>query len=592
MPVDQVADWGADAISAAVLNAADAPPADERPAPSPKKDKTKLEQCPITPLGVEGEIYWYLDAMRQLRALKPKDHSRLGICSLFGTELNLLKKHWPRLNKDGDVNGFKPEVVAEDLMVACARRGVWNAAERIRGPGAWAGDEGELIMHCGDTILAGKDWHTPGLIGRHVYPAAPGGPRPIEGYVPAGELSPGYELLELLESWSWRRGSTDARLLLGWIGAAIMAAASDWRPMTWITGDSATGKSTLMKAIWLVLGEAIIKAEEPTPAGIWQRIGHASLPVAIDELEAEEDNRRAKALIKLARIAASGGVVLRGGADHQGSSFTARSAFLFSSILVPPLPNQDRNRMAILELDALADGAMPPDITPARMSRIGIALRRRIVQGWPRFTETLELYKRALAKHGHAGRGADQFGTLLAAGDLLLHDDVPDEGTLEDWGSGLAKKDLAEASEDIPDHERCLTHLLTSSLDVYRGGAKRQVGDWIAKAAAPEKTWGEDADDNPDAANRHLATYGLRVLAAHDPARAALAVANSHQGLAQLFRETHWAGRSGTSGVWVQALRRIEGAQALSPVRFNNVPARATAIPLAAILEVKDGASM
>ena len=44
------------------------------------------------------------------------------------------------------------------------------------------------------------------------------------------------------------------------------------------------------------------------------------------------------------------------------------------------------------------------------------------------------------------------------------------------------------------------------------------------------------------------------------PAPHYLAIANAHAALAQLFTNTHWAGKSGALGVWVQALRRVPGA--------------------------------
>jgi len=70
-----------------------------------------------------------------------------------------------------------------------------------------------------------------------------------------------------------------------------------------------------------------------------------------------------------------------------------------------------------------------------------------------------------------------------------------------------------------------------------------------------------------------------------------LAVANSHQGLSQLFRGTHWADRSGASGVWVQSLRRIPGAMPHAGLRFNGHYARATIVPIERVLSVEGGES-
>ena len=124
----------------------------------------------------------------------------------------------------------------------------------------------------------------------------------------------------------------DARLLLGWIGSAMMGAYLNYRPLAWITGDSKTGKSTLQELLGWVLGGALLQSPDASEAAVRQVLGQQSLPVAIDEAEAEEDNRKLLALVKLARIAASAsGDIMRGGQDHQGHQFQAKTCFLFSS---------------------------------------------------------------------------------------------------------------------------------------------------------------------------------------------------------------------------------------------------------------------
>jgi hypothetical protein len=196
-----------------------------------------------------------------------------------------------------------------------------------------------------------------------------------------------------------------------------------------------------------VIGEsAMVKASDATAAGLWQAVGHASLPVALDELESEEDNRKNSNIIKLARHAASGGQTLRGGSDHKGTDFTVRSAFLFSSILMPPMLGQDVSRMAVLQLNALA-GVSPPALEPVLLAQFGAIFRRRILDHWHRFPELLESWRQALSTKGHSGRSADQFGTLMACADLLLSDFMPDGDSLEEWTELLKRSTLSEAED-------------------------------------------------------------------------------------------------------------------------------------------------
>lgn len=564
------------------------------------------EGCPVTPLGKQGDLYYYLDAGRELQAIRDDKHGGLKVAGLFGDKKDVLYESWPRYNAAKEVTGWNARRCAEDLMAACSainrKMGPWNPFGRVRGAGAWLGENGELVIHTGIALCivggehdtsgrsSGERWMPPGVFGRSVYPTAPLSPRPTAEPQPAGEDGPAGELLKLIRSWNWRRGETDAMLLLGWIGAAMLAGALKWRPMIWITGRRYTGKTTLRQDLLEYIFDGdLLSVSDTSRAAIWQQLQYAALPVAIDELEADADNRRASGVIQLARQATSGGVIIRGSAEGHSVNYLARSCFLLSSILVPPLTGQDRSRMAILELDKLAKDQKPPPMAPRHLREIGAGLRRRLIDGWPRWPETLEAYRMTLIEAGHEGRGADQFGTLLAAADLLLYDQPASGDELSEWGERLNVRALAERSDDEDDEVRCLNHLLSSIIDPYRQGTRRTVAQWVAVAA------GNTGDDDPatrtgtpEEAATVIGTYGLKIVVDDGGGAAThryLAVANSSQGLAGLFTGTHWAGASGRTAVWIQALRRLPGV--IVPNRaywFAGVSARATLIPLEVVL--------
>lgn len=560
----------------------DAAPPQQVKKKKPRGGQLLPKDCPVTALGIGGNDFYYLDVSRQLKVLRPSDHSRLGVLALFGRRNDYLYDKWPRFSKDGELVGWTPDKVAENLMAAADAAGVIDVTETVRGPGAWRDQDGGLVIHCGDAIYSGGQTLPPGSIGRYIYPAAAEKPKPapLKAGTDAAE-----ELLSLLKTWNWRRPEIDPYLLLGWIGAALIGGALKWRPCVWITGDKSTGKSTLQDdVVGAIFGPGgIVKTPDGTAASLWQKLGHASLPCDLDELEAEEDNRRNAAIIKLARVAASGGELMRGGSDHKGASFTLRSCFMFSSILIPPLQPQDASRIAILNLDSL-EGATAPSFNLRRLTEIGAQLRRRLMDGWGRLEDTLFAYRAALADAGHGGRGADVFGTLLACADLLMYDSLPSTDELEGWGERLKKSTLAEAEDDVADHEKCVAHILTSLCDVYRNGEKRQIGAWIAAAAGRNKSGAVDPE-----ANRVLASFGIKV-GADKAGKDYLYIANAHQGTAKLFSETHWNGRSGTTGVWVQALRRVPGSQPGGCIRFDGVPSRCTMIPIEHVLPEEEEA--
>lgn len=566
--------------------------------------------CPVKPLGVSGNVCWFLDTIGQLQALSPP-YARGHILALFMGREKYLYWAWPKFVKaTNSIESWRPEKVAEALVGACADKGPWNATEKVRGRGAWRSADGGLILHTGRSVFLplprteqARAPHLrlapepPGDIGGWVYPTRPEipgpWPQPIEGSENLAKL-----LLQLLKAWRWARPEIDPLLLIGWLGAAMIGGALDWRPAVFITGDKATGKSTLQDLIKRLLGDALIQAVDTSAAGIYQRLGHDSLPVAVDEMESESDTRKARAVLKLARAAASGGLMLRGGDRHEGVEFQARSCFLFSSINAPPLEPQDLSRMALLRLSPLPKGQVRPEYPDLEV--IGRMILRRMLDGWTRLPEVLAAYKAELAAGGMDGRGQATFGTLLACADIVLHDAWDEERLLvapEDHGDLVPLRELMrpalmpEFEDAIENWRLCLNHLLSTPVEVWRGGGRANVGRML------DAFWREQQEDGMafGDARKQLELAGLGLIKdpghhAHNAAACWLAVPNQAPLVAMLYQATKWGGEPG-SGVWAPALR--QGPRARDPCnpepgelwkagqhRINGVVARCTLISL------------
>lgn len=582
----------------------DAPPMGEESPPEGQysggggdgRSVVPMRDWPVRPLGRNGGTCYYLDDLNQLRALDPKEHSRNNLVSLFGRRTDMLLEVYPRKDKDGNVTGFQPEKYLDDLQRACALQGVWNPLDRVRGAGAWQGEDGELILHCGDLVIVlprfDKDgklladpWderviYAPDLIDRIVYPATPAGPKPHEKVQAPETDGPGREIISILETWNWKHPELDAYLLFGWLSAAYLGGALEWRPSCWLTGGRGTGKSTLDKAIDNLLNNCGIFVSDPTAAAIWQKLGSGSVPVILDEIEAKADNRKSQNIIELARQASSGGVIVRGGNDHNVHEFIIRSPFMFSSILVPPMEAQDRSRQVILELDPLKN-SRPPDLSPKRLRGLGKQLFRRVVDGWSRLPQAIEQYQAALQDQQLDSRACDQFGTLLAAADLALYDgDVPPERARY-WAEGIVQASKVNWGDDDKDEDEMVRHLLSSTIDPWRSGSRQTVAELL------EKAWGRNIGEYPDKdAIRALGMHGMKVAPAvmnkpaGDDNPMCLYVANKHRGLEEIFDGTHWA-----KGVWKQAVERLPNS-GIPPkaVYFGGVTSRAVQVLLEEIL--------
>ncbi len=534
---------------------------------------------PVTALGVQGPVYYYLDYLGQLADVKKHDLDRIR--GIFGGRVDLLKGEFPRWSKGSETSppqviGFDQAAAAEAMVRACTDKGVWNATERVRGLGAWPDGEGGIILHCGGAVLYKGNWKEPGEIDGYVYPSDIRTPRPLTEFISADDQSPAAELLATLKSWHWLRGDVDAYLLLGWICSALFGGALRWRPMVWLTGDAGTGKSTLQEIIGDIFGKnSLLQPAGATEAAIRQYTGQSTIPVAIDELEAEADSRRVKDVVKLARLASSGGKVIRGGQDHKASEFLVKNSYLFSSILVPDMLDQDISRIAVLDLLTLKKGSKAPKPDPKKWGRVGQALRSMVLANWDRMHDTLNAYRGALAAAGHSHRGCDQFGTLLTMADLVLFDSEPDEARLNNWSEKLSARVVQDQAQQSSDWQRCLNYLFGQQLDVFRGGEKLTVGRWILVAA------GLDDGEDMAKATHALSSIGIRVYGRKEGAQ--LAIANSHDGLARLFKDTRWYSSSASNGVWSQATRRIPSATATSALSFNMVKSRCWKFPLASI---------
>jgi hypothetical protein len=169
-------------------------------------------------------------------------------------------------------------------------------------------------------------------------------------------------------------------------------------------------------------------------------------------------------VINLARLASSGGDAHRGGQDHEGHAFKAKTCFLFSSILLPPLLQQDRNRMAILELEKIPRDAIRSSSTrPSCASRP--QLRRRLIDQWPRLDALLAKYRTALADA--SGTAADRRISSARCSRSPTCCSTTSPTTIYRGGRRLGAADtLAEKSMELADEEEAVNY---PRLDLLKG---------------------------------------------------------------------------------------------------------------------------
>lgn len=567
----------------------------DEPAPENKKiafnpkDYRLPESFPVRPLGKNGTMFYFLDSLSQFIEAKDKEINANFIRAIVGSDVFKLPQFFPKLDKDGmeKRNDWDATMGIAALMYSCAKKteenGIFSPFDMLRGRGAWLGRDGGIVYHFGDKVFScsgpfSEVWAEPGEFDGHVYAAEATLCKPAEKKEAGVEAV--LELYKDLQTWNWRN-KISARLFLGWIGAAFICGVLKWRPTIWVTGDKKTGKSTLMeRALKRLFGNNILTTANSSEASIRQQIGRSTLPVAFDELESGADPRKEVALITLARTSASGTTGSRGGSDHNAVKFEIRSCFAFSSINIPPLKPQDRDRIAVLSLNDLTNET-PPDFSEERLRKIGAVIHRRILSGWKNYDNVLNAYEVSIKDLKLDDRVVDQYGTLLACSHILLNDDVIVDDA-EEMAEEIKKFVTEDKLEAGNNSTKCVEWLMSSRANHWRSGVMTTVGKLIIEASTDSAS----GDISPSSSNDILKQHGMKIVSKESQiVKGAkcnfLFVANSHQGLSRIFENTDWIGQAGTIGGWRDALRRLPGSfKADKTVRLDGWTGLGTYIPL------------
>lgn len=530
-------------------------------------------KCPVTVLGMKGEVVYIVSATGNLHAIEKFDHPT--IVRLFAPYFNYALWAWPGMGpagKDQDGNPLPPKIkrlerdkCVQALVQEAGRRGIFDPADQKRGRGGWRTEDGEFIWHSGKHL-----WSVPyAQKGRAIVPGEIQVARPSEymGYFYAQDSaiiepwqtsigymdSPAHKILEYLQSWNWERKWLDPVLVLGWIATSLMGAALDERPIIFVTGGRGTGKSTLGDIIKAIIGRALYSTANTTAAGIYQNLKQDSRPVLVDEFEAKARGEKEQSIIELARQAYSGAKLYRGGQNHDGVEFELRCSFGFSAIIPPPLSVQDRSRMAILSLKPLANDGSAEPVIPVEWGRM---LLRQIMDGWNGFqNELLPKWRRLLHQGKFDARMQDTYGTLLAAAELLLGEGgLVTAGFPDNAGDGrLYEPDVilniqhatrAEIIDQEDKWETVIDKILSATIDNWKAGEKPTVGMTLEAF--------ERQDIAIEEARARLGLAGLGIRRAGEYSQGyALCVPKSHQALDKIFGDTDFR-----QGNWYVALKQ------------------------------------
>ncbi len=164
------------------------------------------------------------------------------------------RAHFSETRK-GDVVGWAADAAAAWLQRECKRAGLWDNRTPVRGTGTWRAGRAattDVLIHTGDTVLIGSRRHDAGLFYEGaIYPAKPAIGRPAEKPASAAECR---GLEGALANWVWDDPVAGPVLFLGFVGQALLGAATDWRSHIYIQAPWGSGKTWLSQVMQGALG--------------------------------------------------------------------------------------------------------------------------------------------------------------------------------------------------------------------------------------------------------------------------------------------------------------------------------------------------
>ena len=324
-----------------------------------------------------------------------------------------------------------------------------------------------------------------------------------------------------------------------------------------------------------MLGEFGIFIEgKTTEAGIRQTLRRDALPVVFDEAEAEDKQSamRMQSILDLARVASSGGEMIKGTTSGGSISYSVRSTFCFFAINHSINQYADESRITKLVLqkdfrqgfkDVYAKLVLEIDDTITK--EYSEAMMQRAFNNIETLMANIKTFNRAAREIFTEKRQADQLAPMLAGSYLCISTKLLTLDEAKEW---IAGEDWVEhSSKDlIRDEDKLLNTLLTMRIRYNDGTANTEasIGELISVAAHTGGVWGSDS-----LAKRELKKIGIDVEDEY------LFVANQSIPLAKLLADTPW-GKS-----WGQQLKNLKGSeQAPNKTYAPGINSRGTKLPL------------
>lgn len=289
------------------------------------------------------------------------------------------------------------------------------------------------------------------------------------------------EAARLFSKWYWRYPPTP-RVLAALVGCSFLQSFWEWRPGVAITGGSDSGKSKLNSVLAEgIFGRMALSINKPTEASIRQHMRHHSRVLLLDEFE-NDVNR--PAVLRLLRVASSGGEVRKGTSDQKGVIYPMRHLVWLSAIELGLKEQADLNRYIICDLKEIpaekrGDISLP---TNGQLYDLG----QRLIAATIRHHKVILAMQTVLKKQrfdGVPGRLVEIFALPCAwISAVHGHDEATAIGHM---GNILAAWDFE--GQRVKDEIRLLEDIMTAEVQLDHG-KRKSVSQLLSDVGEPDAT--------------------------------------------------------------------------------------------------------
>jgi len=531
--------------------------------------ETNNTDFPYRILGFNRGLFYYLpDRSQQLISLTASQHTVNNLFSIAPCS------HWEI--EYPDKKGFDLNMAVNAMIGRSYNQGLFDPHELLRGRGAWL-DDNRAVLHLGSKCFVdGVETPPRSVSSKYIYEHQTD--LSITINKPATNKE-SHMLPEMCSQLSWEN-PLSAAMLSGWCVIAPVCGILKWRPHIWITGPSGSGKTTVIKdVIGRIVGDMALHMEgKTTEAGIRQQLCQDARPIVFDEAEAEDESsaRRMQSILDLARVASSGGKIIKGTQSGTGVSFSVRSCFCFSSIntSVQHFADESRINKLILKKDNSEDAKDKYDgidkvIKETFTPEYSAAMLARSIKYLPILQKNCSTFIDAATRVFGSRRLADQMGTLLAGYYLCFSVKEISSAEAEKW---MNEQEWTEYTDitNRQDEQRLLEYIATRRIRVEddKGFHDVNVGELILSATK------EIDIVQQVAADRELRRHGI--IADFQT----VLIANNCQPMKELLKGTAW------SSDWARPLKDLYDASTTKVKYFApGIKSRAVELPLSLFKE-------